>query len=89
MALPFVALKSPGSGAISVQGARRARGAAAGAKRGRVGGSGGASSAGLFRAAARPVAAAHTETTEPTQSQYGARLRIAGFPVDDRDNNRT
>ena len=89
MALPFVALKSPGSGAISVQGARRARGAAAGAKRGRVGGSGGASSAGLFRAAARPVAAAHTETTEPTQSQYGGRLRIAGFPVDDRDNNRT
>ena len=33
----LVALKSPGSGAISAQGARRARGAAAGAKRGRVG----------------------------------------------------
>ena len=43
---------------------------------------------GLFRAAARPVAAAHTEPTEPAQSQYGGRLRVAGFPVDDRDNNR-
>jgi len=44
---------------------------------------------GLFRAAARLVAAAHTETTESAQSQYGGELWIAGFPGDDRDNNRT
>jgi len=28
-----------------------------------------------------------TQPTEPAQSQYGGRLRIAGLPVDDRDNN--
>ena len=75
---PLAALKRPAPGATSVQGARRVRGAAA-AKRGRVGPLPGRRAAG-FRAAARPVAVAHTGTTEPAQSHHGGGCGPLDFP---------
>ena len=82
MSPSLVALKSPGPGAISVRGARRVHGAAAGAKRGRVGNSTRSTAAAAPRAPPPPdaevaapgeTAAAAGDEPEPDPRMMGLR----------------